>query len=672
MEGERQTHRLPRDARGRDAPGARDGVRRRRRGATPSTRALDEQRRARSAPPSPRCSPRTAPARCSTCSSAPCRTCSRSRRRAARSRSSPRTSRTRSRPRPIRERAMNNLDRFIRGIGVAQLLLRPAASTVPSWSTASPTLFAASEYLSGYMATHPRLIEPIFSDPNVLVLSRDEMRAALAADPPRAGRRGRRDDAERELDALRLLPQPRAGQHRPARSGGEDHARRGRRRAHRSRRGVRRGARSTLARTRARAARDARPAGAASSSSSAWASSPAASSPTAATSTSSSSTTSPAPTTPRCSSAQEYYVRLAQKLIWALQTRTSRGRLLPDRRAPAAVRQSGHAGHLARQLRRTITPAARRCGNARRCCARARSPAAHALADAFRALRREILLRPLPADAGRRDPPHPPAHGERAGARDRSAARFQDRPRRPARRRERRAVPAAAPRRARIPSCSRSTASPRSSRASRASACWRPTTRDAAARLGLPAAPVEPPAHRREPLDLRPRRGARRSRRHRACASATRRRNAPAAPAARCSRTTAGTRPRSARSVRTRRDAIRRRFVALRGARASVPAGATQSPRARCLSRRSRSSARVCRPARREGRPERAASRCAAADRRPASALRRDSRPERAASHCAARGERRRARRPALRRRSRQCAAVAEPLARDADDRAQE
>ena len=92
-------------------------------------------------------------------------------------------------------------------------------------------------------------------------------------------------------------------------------------------------------------------------------------------------------------------MRLAQKLIWALQTRTAEGVCyeIDARLRPSG--QSGHAGHLARQLRRAITPAARRCGNARRCCARARSPAARASRDAFRALRREILLRPLPAGA---------------------------------------------------------------------------------------------------------------------------------------------------------------------------------------------------------------------------------------------------------------------------------
>ncbi len=55
-------------------------------------------------------------------------------------------------------------------------------------------------------ASHPRLIEPIFSDPNVLVLSRDELRAGLAE--LRARPRRARDAAtspSSSLDALRLL-----------------------------------------------------------------------------------------------------------------------------------------------------------------------------------------------------------------------------------------------------------------------------------------------------------------------------------------------------------------------------------------------------------------------------------------------------------------------------------
>ncbi len=105
---------------------------------------------------------------------------------------------------PDPERAMNNLDRFIHGVGRRRFyyeLLIDRPELVPRLTA----LFAASEYFSTYFATHPRLIEPIFSDPNVLLLSRQELiddytsiRAALA-------RESSRDETELGLDALRLF-----------------------------------------------------------------------------------------------------------------------------------------------------------------------------------------------------------------------------------------------------------------------------------------------------------------------------------------------------------------------------------------------------------------------------------------------------------------------------------
>jgi glutamate-ammonia-ligase adenylyltransferase len=99
---------------------------------------------------------------------------------------------------PNRERAMNNLDRFIRGLGARRFYYGLLLDR-PELVDRLANLFASSEYLSGFMATHPRLIEPIFSDPNVLVLSRDELRAALAqlaAELPA-------EEPERSLAALR-------------------------------------------------------------------------------------------------------------------------------------------------------------------------------------------------------------------------------------------------------------------------------------------------------------------------------------------------------------------------------------------------------------------------------------------------------------------------------------
>ena len=102
------------------------------------------------------------------------------------------------------ERAMNNLDRFIRGVGGRRFyyeLLLDRPELVPRLSA----LFAASEYFSAYFATHPRLVEPIFSDPNVLLLSRHELFEDLDKIRADLAREERRDPIELDLDALRLF-----------------------------------------------------------------------------------------------------------------------------------------------------------------------------------------------------------------------------------------------------------------------------------------------------------------------------------------------------------------------------------------------------------------------------------------------------------------------------------
>jgi glutamate-ammonia-ligase adenylyltransferase len=101
------------------------------------------------------------------------------------------------------QRALNNLERFIEGVGAWSFyyeLLIDRPELVPRLTA----MFAASEYLSTYLANYPRLIEPIFSDPNVLLLPRnilerdyDEL-ANEAAAPER-------DEAEVILEALRLF-----------------------------------------------------------------------------------------------------------------------------------------------------------------------------------------------------------------------------------------------------------------------------------------------------------------------------------------------------------------------------------------------------------------------------------------------------------------------------------
>ncbi len=102
------------------------------------------------------------------------------------------------------ERAMNNLDRFIRGVGGRRFyyeLLLDRPELVPRLAS----LFAASEYFSTYFATHPPLIEPIFSDPNVLLLTRADLADDLAKIRESLAREGMRDPVELELDALRLF-----------------------------------------------------------------------------------------------------------------------------------------------------------------------------------------------------------------------------------------------------------------------------------------------------------------------------------------------------------------------------------------------------------------------------------------------------------------------------------
>lgn len=105
---------------------------------------------------------------------------------------------------PGPERAMNNLDRFIQGVGSRSFyygLLVDRPELVPRLAA----LFAASEYLSTYLASHPRLIEPIFSDPNVLLLSRAELEAELRQIRDDLAAEGEGEDVETDLDALRLF-----------------------------------------------------------------------------------------------------------------------------------------------------------------------------------------------------------------------------------------------------------------------------------------------------------------------------------------------------------------------------------------------------------------------------------------------------------------------------------
>ncbi|MFN8643354.1 MAG: hypothetical protein U0802_17470 [Candidatus Binatia bacterium] len=426
---------------------------------------------------------------------------------------------------PNRERAMNNLDRFIRGVGSRSFYYGLLLDR-PELVDRLAGLFAASEYLSGYLATHPRLIEPIFSDPNVLVLSRDaapgagELRAALGAeqhdDEPesawrRCGRFGRElvniglldlaekigiHAAEAGLTDLAEVciehPRWRARARAPRRTAARRRrrlSRRGRGQARQPRALRRKRPRRDLPLRRARGRRDRDPRDPGIPC--AWR-------------RSSSGRCRPAPATAPATRSTRGCGRRATRACWSP-------------RAPASP---------------PTTPPAPRCGNSRPSCAR---PAVGSAARrrGFRCAPARHPAAAAPRRRRRRDPPHPPAHGGGAGRGGRPAPRFQDRPWRYARRRERRAVPAVAPRRA-APGAAHRRPHQRAHRPVGPTRPARRGRRRGAGRLDLPRTAIEPPAYRREPVDLRPRRGTRRPRRHRHAtglhlAAARRRRAARAA-----------------------------------------------------------------------------------------------------------------------------------------------
>jgi glutamate-ammonia-ligase adenylyltransferase len=101
------------------------------------------------------------------------------------------------------ERALDGLDRFVEGVGSRRFYLELLIDR-PELVPRLARLFAASSYLSELLATHPRLIEPIFRDPHVLVLDRAQLGADFEA--IRSECRARYgDDEEAGLAALRLF-----------------------------------------------------------------------------------------------------------------------------------------------------------------------------------------------------------------------------------------------------------------------------------------------------------------------------------------------------------------------------------------------------------------------------------------------------------------------------------
>jgi glutamate-ammonia-ligase adenylyltransferase len=97
------------------------------------------------------------------------------------------------------ERALNNLDRFLQGVGSRRFYYELLLDR-PELVERLTGLFSSSKFLSGYLASHPRLIEPVFADPSVLLLDRDQLVADLAATRADCG-----DDAEAAHDALRIF-----------------------------------------------------------------------------------------------------------------------------------------------------------------------------------------------------------------------------------------------------------------------------------------------------------------------------------------------------------------------------------------------------------------------------------------------------------------------------------
>ena len=99
--------------------------------------------------------------------------------------------------------AMNNLDRFVAGVAGRRFYYELLLDR-PELVGRLAALFAGSRWLSATLARHPQLIEPLFADPELLLLSRAQLAGDLAA-LRRERTRGDDADYEAELDALRLF-----------------------------------------------------------------------------------------------------------------------------------------------------------------------------------------------------------------------------------------------------------------------------------------------------------------------------------------------------------------------------------------------------------------------------------------------------------------------------------
>lgn len=102
------------------------------------------------------------------------------------------------------QRALNNLEHFVDGVGGRRFYYELLLDR-PELISRLCTLFAASEHLSAYLARYPRLIEPIFSDPSVLLLSQSQLEANFDQVQSEMLHEYGEDLPEARLDALRLF-----------------------------------------------------------------------------------------------------------------------------------------------------------------------------------------------------------------------------------------------------------------------------------------------------------------------------------------------------------------------------------------------------------------------------------------------------------------------------------
>lgn len=100
--------------------------------------------------------------------------------------------------------AMANLDRFVEGVGARRFYYELLLDR-PELVGRLAALFASSRWLSQTLASHPRLIEPLFADPELLLLDRAQLRADLASLRRECAEAAGGAGYESDLDALRLF-----------------------------------------------------------------------------------------------------------------------------------------------------------------------------------------------------------------------------------------------------------------------------------------------------------------------------------------------------------------------------------------------------------------------------------------------------------------------------------